>query len=116
MPRSQGHSRRSFLHRIALFSSTARCIARAASFRRVAVDCSRLSLQAFSFYPIAALRAAVVDGWENKVFAELKGFFASDSRHVMLSETRVVKLGDGFVETNRPNEGFGTRIDFDVRV
>lgn len=34
----------------------------------------------------------------------------------MLSETRVVKLGDGFVETNRPNEGFGTRIDFDVRV
>ncbi|KAL7416583.1 hypothetical protein BDY24DRAFT_412755 [Mrakia frigida] len=68
----------------------------------------------FAFWPISALRAAVVPGWEEKSFKSLQGFFPKGSRHVMLSKTRVVELGNGFVTVEE--DGKRREIAFDISV
>lgn len=56
-------------------------------------------------------------GWEGKSLKSLQGFFPSGSRHVLLSGTKVVELGDGFVyvDCSHPELGFPSeRIEFDA--
>lgn len=57
-------------------------------------------------------------GWEDKSFKSLAGFFPASSRHVLLSKTKVVELGKGFLKVDVANSelGFSEEIAFDVRL
>ncbi|CEQ40677.1 SPOSA6832_02334, partial [Sporobolomyces salmonicolor] len=68
------------------------------------------------YWPIAALRAAVVPGWEDKPIARLTNIFPKGSRHVILEGTSVVELRKNSVVVDKahPELGFdGTEIEFD---
>ncbi|KAL7410791.1 hypothetical protein BDY24DRAFT_398479 [Mrakia frigida] len=77
-----------------------------------------IDAQDFAFWPISGLRAAVVPGWEDKSFKSLAGFFPASSRHVLLSKTKVVELGKGFLKVDVANSelGFSEEIAFDIAV
>lgn len=57
------------------------------------------------------------EGWEERIYRPLAGFFAPSSRHVVLPKTRVVELGEGhvIVDIGNADKGFGTKIEFTVR-
>ncbi|GAA5874585.1 hypothetical protein JCM1840_002237 [Sporobolomyces johnsonii] len=68
------------------------------------------------YWPIAALRAAVVPGWEDKPVAPLTNIFPAGSRHVILEGTSVVELRKNSVVIDKahPELGFeGSEIKFD---
>ncbi|GAA5899569.1 hypothetical protein JCM5296_006947 [Sporobolomyces johnsonii] len=68
------------------------------------------------YWPIAALRAAVVPGWEDKPVAPLTNIFPTGSRHVILEGTSVVELRKNSVVIDKahPELGFeGSEIEFD---
>ncbi|CAD6924487.1 unnamed protein product [Tilletia laevis] len=69
------------------------------------------------FYPVAALRAAVVPGWEDKVFFPLNSFFgpSDKTRHIVRSGTRVVEISntDVLVKTLSGEE---ERISFEYAI
>lgn len=46
----------------------------------------------FGYNPLASLRAATVPGWENKVTVPLTELFPAESRHLLLTNHRVVSL------------------------
>ncbi|WVW82153.1 hypothetical protein I302_104159 [Kwoniella bestiolae CBS 10118] len=61
----------------------------------------------YSFFPIAALRAAVVPGWEERIVLPLKTStcFPSDSIHQVIAPNRVIKLKENLVVLEKPFEG-----------
>ncbi|GAA5899565.1 hypothetical protein JCM5296_006946 [Sporobolomyces johnsonii] len=68
------------------------------------------------YWQIAALRAAVVPGWEDKLVAPLTNIFSTGSRHVILEGTSVVELRKNSVVVDKahPELGFEeTEIEFD---
>ncbi|GAA5874581.1 hypothetical protein JCM1840_002236 [Sporobolomyces johnsonii] len=68
------------------------------------------------YWQIAALRAAVVPKWEDKLVAPLTNIFSTGSRHVILEGTSVVELRKNSVVVDKahPELGFeGTEIEFD---
>lgn len=68
-------------------------------YRIVLIDANQ-----FAYYAIAGLRAAVVPGWEDKIFKPLQEFFGSTTRHQIMTNTKVVKLNAQSV-TIQTNEG-----------
>lgn len=69
----------------------------------------------YAFYPPAALRASVAPGQEDLVFADLKGTFAKDSKHVVLSSTEVTALHEKSVTINKDFEG-SNEIPFEYAI
>jgi hypothetical protein len=67
-----------------------------------------------SYWPIASLRAAVVPGWESKVYHKLeqKNFFASGSKNVLVRQ-KVLKLEPSSVALDGEFEGSNV-VPFDV--
>ncbi|BGP26567.1 hypothetical protein JCM10295v2_005520 [Rhodotorula toruloides] len=59
------------------------------------------------YWPPAALRAAVVPGWDDKALASVDAAFPQDSRHVMLRQTDVVELLKYSVVVDKPHEELG---------
>ncbi|KAK8865785.1 hypothetical protein IAR55_000932 [Kwoniella newhampshirensis] len=61
----------------------------------------------YSFWPIAALRAAVVPGWERKVVVPLseETVFPAGSFHKVLAPNKVVELKESSVVLEKPFEG-----------
>ncbi|KAJ8293039.1 Apoptosis-inducing factor 2 [Rhodotorula toruloides] len=71
------------------------------------------------YWPPAALRAAVVPGWEDKPLATVDAAFPQDDRHVMLKMTNVVELRKNSVVIDKahPDLGFeGEEIPFEYCV
>ncbi|KAK0539508.1 hypothetical protein OC842_000930 [Tilletia horrida] len=68
-----------------------------------------------AFWPPSSLRAAVVEGWEDKTFAPLDGFFAEGSRHVVRSSTRVIEVSNSDVLVQTP-AGTQERIPFEYAI
>lgn len=69
-----------------------------------------------SFWPVASLRAAVVPGWESKVYHKLdqKTVFPADSRHLLV-RNKVVQVQSNEVVLDGEFEG-SDRVPFDVLV
>ncbi|WVQ97105.1 hypothetical protein IAU59_004215 [Kwoniella sp. CBS 9459] len=67
----------------------------------------------FAFWPIAALRAAVVPGWEKKVTVPLTQeiIFPADSIHKLVAPNKVVELKESSVVLEKPFEG-STELSF----
>lgn len=67
------------------------------------------------YWPISALRAAVVPGWEDRCMAvtPISKFFGGNSRHLSLGGTEAVKLAADHIIVKTNNvfpEGLGERI------
>lgn len=92
---------------------------------------------AFGFWPIGALRGAVVPGkhssifltfecssaflifvigWEDKVAVKLDAVFEAGSRHVVLEGTRVLSLDSHSLVVDAAQGEFGTEISFEYAV
>ncbi|KAM0790604.1 hypothetical protein ACM66B_004469 [Microbotryomycetes sp. NB124-2] len=69
-----------------------------------------------AFYAPAALRAAVVPGWEDKPVLKLDRLLRSaDKRHKIICNT-VAELHDSYLTLESPDAEFGSRIDFSFAV
>jgi len=70
--------------------------------RIVLIDAS-----AYSYYPVAALRGAVVPGWENKITVPLstENVFGKSSPHVVIAPNKVVELKEGSLVLEKEFEG-----------
>jgi hypothetical protein len=70
---------------------------------------------AFSYYPIAALRGAVVPGWENKTTVPLstETVFGKGSPHQVIAPNKVIELKDGSLVLEKEFEG-KTEVPFFV--
>jgi NADPH-dependent 2,4-dienoyl-CoA reductase/sulfur reductase-like enzyme len=73
-----------------------------AGYRLVGIDATE-----FIFYPIAALRAAVVPGWEDKLFARPEAVLPEAPNHLLLTGTRVVSVGEKSVKLSKPHDAVG---------
>ncbi|KAK4052464.1 hypothetical protein OIV83_002266 [Microbotryomycetes sp. JL201] len=81
------------------------------SHRLVAITSTNVA-----FYAPAALRAAVVPGWEDKPIVELDRLLNSaDKRHTIIYNT-VTELHDNHVTLQTPDTQFGSRVEFDYAV
>ncbi|WRT64012.1 uncharacterized protein IL334_000939 [Kwoniella shivajii] len=67
----------------------------------------------YSFYPIAALRASVVPGWEDKIVVPLKTstVFTEFSQHQVIAPNKVVELRKNSIILEKPFEG-STELPF----
>ncbi|WVQ85451.1 hypothetical protein IAT38_007616 [Cryptococcus sp. DSM 104549] len=67
----------------------------------------------FAYFPIAALRAAVVPGWEDRISAPLttEHVFPAGSPHKVIAPNKVVELRANSVVLERPFEG-STEVPF----
>ncbi|KAI5474622.1 FAD-dependent pyridine nucleotide-disulfide oxidoreductase [Pseudohyphozyma bogoriensis] len=73
----------------------------------------------YGFFPPAALRAAVVPGWEAKNTHEIPtSLFPAGTAHLTLKATKVVKIDEATntVEIDNPHPELGTSIPFDFIV
>lgn len=72
----------------------------------------------FAFWIVGALRAAVMPGYENKVFASLDTIFPATSRHILLKKMRVVEIASDHVRLDRvaPAPFESDRIEVDVGI
>lgn len=75
-----------------------------------------IDAQAFSYFPIASLRAAVVPGWENKISGPLntEAVFGKGSPHHVIAPNRVVELKQDAIVLEKEFEG-KTEVPFFVR-
>lgn len=71
----------------------------------------------FAYFPIAALRGAVVPGWENKITAPLttESVFGEKSPHRVIAPNKVVELKKDSIVLEKEFEG-QTEIPFFVRL
>jgi hypothetical protein len=71
----------------------------------------------FAYFPIAALRGAVVPGWENKITAPLTtaSVFGDNSPHKVIAPNKVVELRIDSIILEKEFEG-QTEIPFFVRL
>ncbi|BGP34101.1 hypothetical protein JCM10296v2_005916 [Rhodotorula toruloides] len=84
-----------------------------ANYRIVAITSNE------GYWPPAALRAAVVPGWEDKPLASVDAAFPQDGRHVILKMTNVIELRENSVVVDKahPDLGFeGEEIPFEYCV
>jgi len=67
------------------------------------------------FFPIAALRAAVVPGWEERIHTSFANVFGKGSRHVALPGTTVTEINERSVVVNKEHKelGLGSEIPFE---
>ncbi|KZT51755.1 FAD/NAD(P)-binding domain-containing protein [Calocera cornea HHB12733] len=67
------------------------------------------------FYPIAALRAAVVPGWEEKIHTPFANLFSKGSRHIAVPGTTVLELKEHavIVDKAHPELGLGAEIPYE---
>ncbi|KAG5461382.1 MAG: hypothetical protein BJ554DRAFT_6433 [Olpidium bornovanus] len=71
----------------------------------------------FAYWPPGALRACVLPGFEDSVFAALDKVFPPGSRHLVLAGTRVVSLNPNSVVVDQVREPFAsTTIEFEYAV
>ncbi|KZO96629.1 FAD/NAD(P)-binding domain-containing protein [Calocera viscosa TUFC12733] len=63
------------------------------------------------FYPIAALRAAVIPGWEERIHTPFSDFFGKGSRHIALPGTTVTELKEHSVIVNKEHPEFGLGVE-----
>ncbi|KAK4056997.1 hypothetical protein OIO90_001897 [Microbotryomycetes sp. JL221] len=66
-----------------------------------------------AFFAPAALRAAVVPGWEDKPVVTLSKLVPENSRHKLIINNAVTELHDHHVVLNKTDPDFGNRINFD---
>ncbi|BGP42274.1 hypothetical protein JCM10449v2_006279 [Rhodotorula kratochvilovae] len=65
------------------------------------------------YWPIAALRAAVVPGWEDKPVAPVDAVFPASERSVLLKNTNVVELKEHSVVVDKAHPELGKEIPFE---
>ncbi|ORY27918.1 hypothetical protein BCR39DRAFT_588996 [Naematelia encephala] len=70
----------------------------------------------YAYFPLAALRAATVPGWEEKVLGDVNTLFPKGSRHVVLPGTKVLELKEHSVKVDKVRPGFEEEIAFDQLV
>lgn len=80
--------------------------------RIVLIDAS-----SYSYYPVAALRGAVVPGWEDKITVPLttETVFGKSSPHQVVAPNKVVELKEGSLVLEKEFEG-STELPFFVRL
>lgn len=70
-----------------------------------------------AYWPVGALRGAVVPGHEERVFARLDNFFPKGSRHIVLNKTKVTNIWEDCVTVDRAvHENGGKEILIDYAV
>ncbi|KAK4056996.1 hypothetical protein OIO90_001896 [Microbotryomycetes sp. JL221] len=67
----------------------------------------------FAFWAPAALRAAVVPGWEGAPIVELDRLLPKGSRHRLISNTTVVELHQNHVILSKDDGEFGNKLEFE---
>ncbi|GAA6063296.1 hypothetical protein JCM10212_001415 [Sporobolomyces blumeae] len=65
------------------------------------------------YWPVAALRAAVVPGYERNTLAPLDRLLPDGSRHVIIQGSSVEQLKDHTVVLDKAHPEFGAEIEFD---
>ncbi|GAA5941535.1 NAD(P)/FAD-dependent oxidoreductase [Sporobolomyces koalae] len=68
------------------------------------------------YWPIAALRASVVPGFEHNTIAPLDHLLPAGSRHRILQGYSVSRLADNSIVLDKPHDEFGSEISFDYLV
>ncbi|GAA6029089.1 hypothetical protein JCM8097_001588 [Rhodosporidiobolus ruineniae] len=68
------------------------------------------------YWPIAALRAVVVPGWETKPVAAVDKILPAGSRHVLITGTSVVELKEHSVVLDKAHPQLGGEIAFDYAI
>ncbi|GAA5922185.1 hypothetical protein JCM3775_003520 [Rhodotorula graminis] len=66
-----------------------------------------------AYWPVSALRAAIVSGWEDKPVASVEHAFPHGKRHVLVTGTQVVELREHSVLVDKPHPELGCEIAFD---
>jgi hypothetical protein len=76
-----------------------------------------IDASAYSYYPVAALRGAVVPGWEEKITVPLttENVFGKSSPHQVVAPNKVVELKEGSLMLEKEFEG-STELPFFVRL
>jgi hypothetical protein len=74
-----------------------------------------IDASAYSYYPVAALRGAVVPGWEEKITVPLttENVFGKSSPHQVVAPNKVVELKEGSLVLEKDFEG-STELPFFV--
>jgi hypothetical protein len=76
-----------------------------------------IDASSYSYYPVAALRGAVVPGWEDKITVPLttETVFGKSSPHQVVAPNKVVELKEGSLVLEKEFEG-STALPFFVRL
>jgi len=69
-----------------------------------------------AYWPVSALRAAVVPGWEDKPVASVEQAFPQSKGNVLLTGTQVVELREHSIVVDKPHPELGSEIAFDYCV
>jgi len=65
-----------------------------------------------AYWPIASLRAAVQEGWQEKLFTPFTHIFAKGEPHIVISDTTVMDLEHDWVTIDPPHQELGSVIQF----
>jgi NADH dehydrogenase FAD-containing subunit len=72
-------------------------------YRIVGIDSTH-----FAYFPVASLRAAVVPGWEDKIFQPFDNLLPKSGDHLLLTGATVVEVGAKSVKLASVHEAIGS--------
>ena len=75
-----------------------------------------VSATSVGYWTVASPRAAVVPGFEEKITVSLDHFWPQNSRHILLTGTKVTKLNAHSVVIDKADARFGSEIPFEYCV
>ncbi|OLL23009.1 Apoptosis-inducing factor A [Neolecta irregularis DAH-3] len=69
-----------------------------------------------AYWPIASLRAAVQEGWQEKLYTPFTQIFAKGEPHIVIADTTVMDLEHDWVTIDPPHQELGSVIEFEYAV